>query len=186
MQIGVRQVPRQPIAALRQRLRLAVDGAHVVARADAEQAMVNPQRQLAANSHGRAREAIERVGDAAVGRVLHRHDAELRLAAFDFFEHGRDRADRHQLGRLAESLDRGQVAERELRSEIGDAKRRLHGPRAADSSRKTARTASSLSGPGLLATACSQDLRFARGVEDCLSVGLLQLRRFAGRSRRGD
>ena len=60
--------------------------------------MVDPQRQLAADPHRRAREAIERVRHAAVGRVLHRHDAELRLAALDFFEHGRDRADRHQLG----------------------------------------------------------------------------------------
>ena len=103
-----------------------------VARTDAQQAMVNPQRQLAADPHGRAREAVERVGDAAVGRVFHRHDAELGLAAFHFFEHGGDRADRHQLGTLAEALDGGEVAEREFGAEVGDAGRRLDAAGGAD------------------------------------------------------
>ena len=123
---------RQPIAALRQRLRLAVDRLHAVSRADAQQAMMNSQRQLAADAHVRPREAIERVRDAAVGRVFHRHDAELGLPALDLFEHGRNRADRHQLGPLAEPLDRRQMAEREFGPEIRDAQSRLHGPRAAD------------------------------------------------------
>jgi len=43
---------------------------------------------------GETREAIERIGDAAVRRIFHRDDTELRLTALDFFEHGRDRARR--------------------------------------------------------------------------------------------
>ena len=67
--------------------------------------MMNPQRQLAADLHRRPREAIERVGNPAVGGVFHRHNAELRLPALDFLEHSRDRADRNQLGRLTELLE---------------------------------------------------------------------------------
>src|SRR5438477_280790 len=86
MEVGVWQVPSKPIAALRKRLRLAVDFADAVAGADAKQAMMDSQRQLAADVHVRARETIERVGDAAVGGVFHRHHAELGLTALDFVE----------------------------------------------------------------------------------------------------
>ena len=100
----------------------------------------------------------------------------LRLAALDFLEHRRDRADRNQLGRLAEPLDRRQVAERELGPKIGDASRRLHGPRAADSSRNTARTASSLQRPGVIGSTarCSTSASRA-GSNTCVVVRLFAL-----------
>ena len=68
------------------------------------------------------------------------------------------------------------MAERELRAEVGDAQSasaRRGVP--LTSSRNTARTASSVSGPGLLATACCSDFRFALRIEDGLRVGLFQL-----------
>ena len=41
--------------------------------------MVNPQLHFTANPRRRAGEALERVGDTAIGRVLHRYDTELDL-----------------------------------------------------------------------------------------------------------
>ena len=116
------QVLGQPIAALRQGLRLAVDLAHVGPRALAQQRMVDSQLHFAANPHPHPREHVERVGHAAVGRVLDRHQPEIRLLPVDFLEHGGDAADRHELDALAEAMDRRQVAETVERPEKGDAR----------------------------------------------------------------
>ena len=64
-----------------------------------------------------AHEHVERVGDAAVGRVFQRHHAEIDVAAVDLLEDGGDAADAHELDLLAEALDGGQVAEAVFRAQ---------------------------------------------------------------------
>ena len=76
-------------------------------------------------------EHVEGVGDASVGRVFERHQAELDVAAIDLLEDGRDRRDRHVLDAFAKFCDRGQVAVAVFGPEIGDADGALKGPRAA-------------------------------------------------------
>ena len=71
---------------------------------------MDPHLDLAANPHPHPREHVERVGHAAVGRVLDRHQAEIRLLAMNLLEHGGDAADRHEFDALAETMDGGQVA----------------------------------------------------------------------------
>ena len=62
---GVRQVLAQPVAALRQRLRLAVDAANLLLLAVGQQVVVDPQPNLGADLQLRqAHEHVERVGDA--------------------------------------------------------------------------------------------------------------------------
>ena len=82
--------------------------------------------------HRQPGEHVERVGDAAVGRVLDRHDAEVGVPAIDLLEHRGDAADRHQLDALAEAMDGRQMAVAVGRPEIGDAQLFFQRPRAAD------------------------------------------------------
>ena len=72
---------------------------------------MNAQLDFAANPHPHPREHVERVGHAAVGRVLDGHQAEIGLLAMNFLEDGGDAADGHELNALAEAMDGGQVAE---------------------------------------------------------------------------
>ena len=146
---------------------------NLVARLAPQQAMVNPQRQLAANSRAGAREAIERVRDAAVRGVFHRHDAKLRLPPLDLLKHGRDRADRHQLGALAKALDRGEVAERELGAEVSDAGRCLDRPGGADHFAED--RANRIAGKRALVVRgqAVKHLRLPLGIEDASLLGLL-------------
>ena len=132
LQQRVRHVLGQPVAALRQRLRLAVDAANLLLLAVGHQVVMNLQPHLGADHQVRhAQEHVERVGDPAVGRVLHRHDAEIDVAAIDLLEDGGDAADAQELDRLAEALDGGEMAVTVFRAEIGDLEHLLQGPRAA-------------------------------------------------------
>ena len=92
----LRQVLAQPVAALRQGLRLGIDPPDLAPVGPPQQAVMNPQPHFGADLDvGELDKHVERVGDPAVGRVFQRHQAELDVAAIDVFKYGRDRADRH-------------------------------------------------------------------------------------------
>ena len=65
-------------------------------------------------------EHVERLGDAAVGRILERNHAEVDMAAIDLFEHRRDAADPHELDSLSEAFDGGEVAVTVFGAEVGN------------------------------------------------------------------
>ena len=52
---------------------------------------------LAADPHRQPGEHVQRVRDAAIGRVFHRHQAEIGMPLVDLLEHGRDGSHRHEL-----------------------------------------------------------------------------------------
>jgi hypothetical protein len=72
--------------------------------------MPNPQRHFPTDFHRRTSQTLERIRHTAISGILNRHQTEIGLLAFDFLENSRDRGDGHQLGTLAEPLNRGQVA----------------------------------------------------------------------------
>ena len=76
-------------------------------------------------------EHVERVGNAAVGGVFERDEAELDVSAVHFLEHGGDRADRDVLDGVAELGDRGQMTVAVVRSQEGHAQGSLQGAAAA-------------------------------------------------------
>ncbi len=77
-----------------------------------------------------AHEHVEGIGDAAVRRVLQRHDSEVGMAAVDLFEHSGDATDLHELDRSAEPLNGSQMTEAILGAEVRDLDDLLQGPRA--------------------------------------------------------
>src|SRR5262245_18776334 len=95
--------------------------------------VVNPQLHLATRADGMlACKVVERVGDTAVGRVLQRHNAEVRLPGFDFLEYRGDRADRHQFGALAIAVDRREMTVALCRAKVCHTQLRRQGTSAAD------------------------------------------------------
>jgi len=112
VQRRLRDVLAQPVPALRERLRLAVNPADFGLVAVRQQVVVHAHPHLGANANLRhADEHVKRVGDSAVGRVFQGHHAEVDVTAVDLLEDGGDVADRHVLDRLAESVQSGEVAE---------------------------------------------------------------------------
>src|SRR5262249_15941631 len=94
--------------------------------------VVDPQPHLGANDElGHAHEHVERVRDAAVGRVLEWDDPKLDVSPLYFLEHGRDAPHLHELDRMAESFDGGELAEAVFWPEIGNLQSLLEGARAA-------------------------------------------------------
>ena len=97
------------------------------------------------------------------------------MAAIDFLEDGRDRADRHVLDGLAKLGDRGEVAVAVLGPEVGDADRPLERPRAAhqlaeDDPQRLRGQRALAGGQGL-----GDDLVLARGRPDLEPLILLDL-----------
>ncbi len=90
----------EPVATLRERLRLALHFGDTRPRSAAEQTMANPQRHFPADTHAQPLKHFERVGHAPVGGVLNRDDAEVGMAPIHFFEHRGNAADRHLFDRL--------------------------------------------------------------------------------------
>ena len=116
------QVRRQPAAALRQS-----DGDRVhpldafhVHLGPRDQAQGNLQHDLGADFQLAVDEAVERVVDHPVGRVLDGNHAQIRAAALDLLEHAGDGLDGDGARRQAELPLDGHVRERSLRAEIGD------------------------------------------------------------------
>jgi len=133
VQRRLRHVLAQPVTALRQRLRLAVDAADLRLLAVGQQVVVHADADLGTDPDLRhADEHVERVGHPPVGRVLQRHDAEIDVLAVHFLEDGGDVADRHEVHRLAEARQRGEVAEAVLRPEERHLEHPLQRPRAGD------------------------------------------------------
>ena len=113
----------QPVAALRQGLRLAEHFLHFGSGAFRQQVMVNPQLNFATNPHRQTGEHVQRVYDSPIRRVFQRHDAELSVAATKFLKHGGDGGHRGQLTTLAKMVDRGEIRVAVLRPEVGHADR---------------------------------------------------------------
>ena len=97
------QVLGQPVAALADRLRPAVDLLHLRPRTLRQQRMMDVHLDLAADPHRQPGEHVQRVGDAAVGRVLDRHQAEIGVSLVDLLEHGGNGPHRHELARSCQN-----------------------------------------------------------------------------------
>ena len=93
-QPGMRHVAAEPLAALRQGLRLAVNLDDFAAGTACQQVMVDADLHFTANADRQPGEHVERVDNASVRAVLDRDDAELDMAAVDLFEHCGNRANR--------------------------------------------------------------------------------------------
>ncbi|CAJ3909917.1 Uncharacterised protein [Burkholderia pseudomallei] len=104
--LEMRRVRREPLLALRERLRMRAHALHAVELACLrEQIVMNRQRQLAADQKLRMQQQIERARHRAFRRILDRHDAERRGARLDRAEHLVDRRARQPLDRLAEVVE---------------------------------------------------------------------------------
>ena len=126
------EVTGQPVAALGERLRAAVDLLDRRAVARCEQRVMNPQRHLGADLDRQPREVVERVGDSAIGGVLERHDAEVGVTGLHLFEGGRDAGHRHEVDGTAEPVEGREVAVGPGRAEMGHADVLLDRPGARD------------------------------------------------------
>ncbi len=132
------QVRAEPVTALGQGLRFAAHAADVAAAAPAQQAVMDAQRDFGADLERgfcaliQVTETLEGVGNAAVGGVFDGDDAVRGVTALDFREDGGDGNDRHELGALAKTGDRRQVAVGVFGAEVGDAHRVLDGADAAE------------------------------------------------------
>jgi len=80
----MRDVLRQPVAALRKRLRLGVDAANLLMLAVGHQIVVDAQADLATDGQmGHPHEHIQGVGHPAIGRVLDGDDAKIDVLPVD-------------------------------------------------------------------------------------------------------
>ena len=94
------------------------DGAHA-----AHEILADAQLDLAADAQRRRQEPVERVVDAALGRVLDGHHAEVGVARLDFVEHLVDGPERERTGRVPEVLVDGGLREGALGPEETDLER---------------------------------------------------------------
>ena len=121
-----RQVFREPVAALRQRLAVRIDAADAGEGVGVgQEVLADAQQHFAADEKRRGGEAVQRVRHHAFGRVFHRDDAVVAGAAFHRLEHVRDGAHRPCLHRMAELLQHGGLGESAFRAEVGDFQRQF-------------------------------------------------------------
>ena len=120
-QPGMWHVAGEPVAALGERLRLAVDFGDFAAITAGEEVVVDVHEYFAADSQRQSGEHVESVDDASVGAVFDGDDTEVDVSAVDLFEDRRDGADGDEVGGFTESRDCGLVGEAELWSEVSDA-----------------------------------------------------------------
>lgn len=122
----MRRVRREPLLALRERLRVCAHALHAVERtALREQIVVDRQCELAADEQLRLQQQVERARHRALGRILDRRDPERCGAGLDGAEHLVDRRTRQPLDRLAEILEHRLFAIRADRPEKRDVDRLL-------------------------------------------------------------
>ena len=118
---GIRQVAGQPVAALGESLRSAVDLRDPGAVAGGQERVMDSERHLGTDLHWQPRKVVERVGDPTIGRVLQRHDAVVGVAGVHLFECCRDAPHRHEFHGTAKTVEGGQVAVGPCRAQVGDA-----------------------------------------------------------------
>ena len=108
------QMAREPLHALRERLRVRIDLASPrPARArSTSRFCCDAQLDLAADRKRRLAHEIERAADGAFGRILDRHDRVVGLPAFGRAEHVVDRRERLGVDELTEMLRHRRVRER--------------------------------------------------------------------------
>ena len=125
--LDLRQVLCEPRAALRERLRMRAHAADVAdVLHPAQQVLMDPQLDLAADFERRREEHVERVDvDGAFARVFDGRDAEIRRARLDLVEYLVDRRHGQRVHRVAEVLEHRRLRERALRSEVRDLERLL-------------------------------------------------------------
>ena len=111
---------RQPLTALRQCLRLAIDLGDLRSRALTQQTVMNPHPNLAANPGRLSRQHVERVGDSSVRGIFEWNNAQVGESSIDFFEDCRNRRHRRKFDTLSETLNRRQMAVTVLRPQIGN------------------------------------------------------------------
>jgi len=92
-----------------------------------EQVLVHQQLDFAADLQLRGQEHVQGHLDGALPGILHRHHAEVGVAGLHFLEHLLDAAQRQPVGRTAEVLEHGLLAEGAFRAEVADLQRLLLG-----------------------------------------------------------
>ena len=116
----------QPGMALRERLRVRANRGDAVEPIDLPQQVVAHVEAGLADDRERCRqEQVERARDDAFARILDRHDAEVGGAGAGRVEHLVGARAGQADDRRAEVAERGELAERARRAEVGDARRRL-------------------------------------------------------------
>jgi hypothetical protein len=122
----IRQVVAEPGVALCKRLRMSAHGGDAVERTDLAQDVVpDVKAGLADDREGRREEQIERSRDHALAGILDRDDAEVGGAGAGGVEDLVGIGARQANDRRAEVAERGELAERARRPEVGDPRRRL-------------------------------------------------------------
>ncbi len=173
------QVLAQPVAALGQRLRFAVDAANHLLLAVGKQIVVDFQPNFRADRQLRqAHEHVERVGDAPIGGVFQGHDAKIDVAAVHLLENGGDAADTHVLDVLPKPFDGGQMAITVFRAEISDFENLLQCPRAAHDLAKDGADGGFVERPLAGIQDVLEDLFFTGRVEDFRPLIVLDLADF--------
>ena len=82
-QKGIRQVAAKPFATLPEGLVLGEHGLDFAQEVTRYETMPDGQIELGDNGQLGLHQGVERVEDGALGRVLDRHDAEMRVAGLD-------------------------------------------------------------------------------------------------------
>jgi hypothetical protein len=125
-----------------------------------EQVLLHAKLDLAADAKRRGEQEVERAADRAFGRVLDRHDGELRGAGLAAAERFVDRCRRSRIDRAAEMLAHRLLAEGALGAEVGHADRLFQPAARRDDLPKHRRDALRRQG-ACLARNSSQDLGLA-------------------------
>jgi hypothetical protein len=122
--LGVRQVVAEPGVTLRERLRVRAHGGDAVERIDlAQDVVADVEARLADDRQGRRQEQVERSRDHALAGILDRDDAEVGGAGAGGVEDLVGIGARQANDRRAEVAERGELAERARRPEVGDPRR---------------------------------------------------------------
>ena len=125
-QSGIGQVRPQPAAALGQRLRMGVDGAHLGQRGRvAQQAMGDAREEFGLDVHVVAQEKVEAHAHGALEGVLQRHDAQLALPPGHFFKDLRQIVAGMEDGRVPQIFHARKIGEGAFRAEVGHMLRAL-------------------------------------------------------------
>ena len=120
------QIGAQPACGLREGLRVRIDAFDVVDAAGARhKELVHAQLDFAADLQVGGEEHVQGDLDGALPRVLHRHHAEIGVAAGHFLEHLFDAGQRKTVRRTTEVLEHRLLAEGALRAEVTNLQRFL-------------------------------------------------------------
>ena len=130
LQARLRQVREQPLACLRETLRVRAHDLDLLElRGPGEEMLADVEGELSRDHRVGLDEPVEGDVDGALRGVLHGHHAALRTSALDLLEDVRDAPQRDQLGRGAEAAHGRRVGEGSRRAQVADGERVLESQR---------------------------------------------------------